>query len=128
RAQVERGREDFEAARVLFARDVLGDAAGDLSSVLWAQSAAEAFREAINTEDLRESLAAAVAEVARDLDPANESSVTRPEVGDVSIRERYVETRPGRYRVLYDTWGSRYRVLWFTNNTTCYRNVRSGLS
>ena len=123
RAQVERGREDFEAGRVLSARDVLGDAAG-LSAVVWAQSAAEEFREAINTQDRRESFVAAVVEVARGLGRTDESSVTLPEMGDVSIREQHVETPRCLYRVLYDTRGSKYRVLWFTSNTTCYRNVR----
>lgn len=42
RAQVERGREDFEAGRVLSTHDVLGDTARDVSTVLWAESAATA--------------------------------------------------------------------------------------
>ena len=127
RAQVEQGREDFEAGRVLSTSDVLGDAARDVSTVVWAESAATAFREANDEHDRsRDSLVAAVREVARDLGRSEEAGITLPEMGDPSIRERHVQTPRSRYRVLYDTRASNYRVLWFTNNTTCYRNMRPG--
>jgi hypothetical protein len=123
RSQAERGREDFEAGRVVSTLDVLGDAAQGLSMVLWAESAATAFREAGETPD-RNSLVAAVLEVARKLARTEETSITLPEMGDPSIREHHVRTPRSRYRILYDTRESNCRVLWFTNNTTCYRNVR----
>jgi hypothetical protein len=126
RAQVEEGREDCEADRVLSARDVLGDAAADLSAVVWAQSAADLFREASDAHDDREVFVAAVVEAARVLARGTESSVTLPEMGDATIRERHLAIGRRRYRVIYDTRGSTHRVLWFTDNTTCYRNVRPG--
>ncbi len=123
RAEVEQGREDFKGGRVQATSDVLGDAAQDLSTVLWADSAATEFREAINRQN-NESLVPAVLEVLRDLGRSEEKGVTLPEMGDPSIRERHVRTPRIRYRVVYDTCESKYRVLWFTSNTTCYRNGR----
>jgi len=125
RAQVEQGREDFEAGRVRATSDVLCDVARDLSAVLWAESAATAFGEAQNAQD-RDSLVVAVLEVARKLGRSEEAGISLPEMGEPSIRERHVRTPRSRYRIVYDTRGSKYRVLWFTNNTTCYRNVRAG--
>ena len=125
RAQVEEGREDCEAGRVLPARDVLGDAAADLSAVVWAQSAADLFREESDAHDDRVAFVKAVVDAACALARA-ESSVTLPEMGDATIRERHLAIGRRRYRVIYDTRGSTHRVLWFTNNTTCYRNVRPG--
>jgi hypothetical protein len=125
RAQVEEGREDFELGRVLASREVLGETARDVFTFIWSQSAETSFREATDRQDhAQDSLVAAVAEVVRKLDHSEESDITLPEMGDPSIRERYVRTPRGRYRVLYDRQGSKHRVLWFTNNTTCYRNVR----
>ena len=64
RAQVEQGREDFEVGRVLSTREVLGETTGDVSTVLWAQSAAAAFREVNDGQDPpQDSLVAAVAEI-----------------------------------------------------------------
>jgi hypothetical protein len=125
RAQVEQGREDFEAGRVRATSDVLGDAARDLATLLWAENAATAFREANATQD-RDSLVSAVLEVARNLGRPGDAGVALPEMGDPSIREHHVRTPRIRYRVVYDTAGSKRRILWFTDNTTCYRNARPG--
>ena len=124
RAQVEKGREDFEVGRVLSTREVLGETTGEVSTVVWAQTAAAAFRREVNDGHDQDTLVAAVADVVSKLDRSKESGITLPEMGDPSIRERHVRTPHVRYRALYDTQGSKHRVLWFTSNTTCYRNVR----
>jgi hypothetical protein len=125
RAEVEEGREDFEASRVAAAADVLGAAAASLSDVVWAQSAAAAFRSAIDASgrssgEFTDPVLAAL----RTLGRSGARDLSLPEMGDPSIRERHVEIAARRYRILYDTRGSTYRILWFTNNVTCYRNVR----
>lgn len=125
RAQVEEGREDCEAGRVLSTPEVLGDAAQDVSAVVWAERAVTAFRQATDEQDApQDAFIAAVIVVAREIGRANEAGITLPEMGDPSIRERHIRTPRTRYRVLYDSRNLKCRVLWFTSNTTCYRNVR----
>jgi hypothetical protein len=132
RARVEQGREDCEAGRVLSNAEVIGDAAVGESDLVWAEHAATDLREAIAVaeEDSRivsGSLIAAVRRATQQLLRDKDKGITLSEMGDPSIRELHVQTPRTRYRLVYDTRGSVFRVLWFTNNTTCYRNARPPL-
>lgn len=51
-----------------------------------------------------------------------EAGISLPEMGDPSIREVHFRMPRPVCRIIYDVEESVVRILWFTDNRTCYRN------
>jgi plasmid stabilization system protein ParE len=130
RAMVERGRDDFRAGRTRSPGEAAPDIVSSLQpTVTWAEHATEAFVEALRTshaaspEESR-AFGAAVVSAVESLVAAPQAGRSLPEMGDPSILDVTIATHRISYRLIYDLQGRTVRVLWFTDNTTCYRNAR----
>ena len=131
RAMVEAGRDQIRDGQTPSAVDFAPGAkpgAWD-PTVVWSEQSAHEFVEAFQAshsgspEEAR-SFEGAVADAARRacLSPLGGTSL--PEMGDISIRELRIRTERISYRLIYEVVEDTPRVLWFTSNVTCYRNVR----
>lgn len=129
RATVEQAREEFAIGSVLSTGDVLRDEVGEPATFLWAESAAGGFEElrAAAKQHYPDELPALIdglrSALARIGTPEG-GGITLPEMGDPTIRE--IRFRAGRLacRLLFESQDGACRILWFTNNTSCYRGVR----
>jgi hypothetical protein len=114
REMVETGRDDFVAGRTL-----------SRAGVAWSQQADRCFKEVLSSARWRSTEEARCFEVAvEEAAMRLGKGVSLPEMGDPRIREVRVASPLISYRVVFETVGGAARVLWFTNNQSCYRNVR----
>jgi plasmid stabilization system protein ParE len=131
REMVELGRDDFGVGRTRSLHETIPDvgSSGTQPEAAWSEHAIEAFQEALRTshsasaEEARD-FGATVLAAANSLSSSPDLGRSLPEMGDPSIREVPVRTARIRYRLIYDVVGMGARVLHFTSNITCYRNVR----
>jgi hypothetical protein len=131
RAMVEAGRDDIREGRVRTAAELAPWAnrgTWDVA-VVWSEQSAVAFVEAFqgshsDSPENARAFEGAVAQAASHARLQPGGGVSLPEMGDPSIREVRIPTPRIRYRLLYEVADGVPRVLWFTSNTTCYRNVR----
>jgi hypothetical protein len=118
REMVEVGRDDFEAGRVT-----------RRSGAVWSNHAAQARGEALlgshsgSASDTR-AFEAIVAKASDSGKLLSGTVTSLPEMGDATIREVPIRIARIRHRLLYEAVEGTVRVLWFTSNVTCYRNVR----
>jgi hypothetical protein len=118
REMVEAGRDDLQAG--LVARR---------SGAVWSNHAAKALGETLlgshssSASDTR-AFEAIVTEASDSRRLLSATVTSLPEMGDATIREVPIRTARIRYRLLYEVVDGTVRVLWFTSNVTCYRNVR----
>jgi len=132
RAMVERGRDDLCAGRTRSPREAAPEIVPSRlhPTVTWAEHATEALVEAARTShatspEESHAFGAAVASAVDSLVAAPRAGRSLPEMGDPSILDVAVATERIRYRLIYDVHGAAVRILWFTNNITCYRNARA---
>jgi hypothetical protein len=124
RQMAERGREDAAAGHFGVPSELASTPA---AGVQWANVAIEDFRDTLRQwtsrdqpEELWSAVAGAVAQVAGN--PATGHSL--PEMGDSAILEVPAIHGLTALRVVYELTKGAPRILWVTNNVTCYRNVR----
>ena len=123
RSEVERGRDDLASGQVSSHAEVTGSQEPGMEGVLWSGHAAESLRAAVEEEE-RAALLSAVHEACRSLVAGEGSAISLPEMGDAGILEIAVRLARRRFRLLHERKGASIRMLWFTDNTTCYRNIR----
>lgn len=129
RAIVEEGRHDFLESHTFPCCDVLGSEYFGEREPLWSRSAAEGLREIIAAAKEHypadvSSILSGIRDIIVGLGSTETLDNTLPEMGDPSIREIPLIVGYRHYRLIFDRQGGVPRVLWFTNNTSCYRNVK----
>ena len=125
RSDVERGRQDCAAGRSLPNCEVLGADLTKSTQPVWsacAASALEATIEALAGRHDRLSILSGARDATEECLVAD--GITLPEMGDPAIREIHVRIGTIRYRLIFERLDNSTNVLDWTNNTTCYRNVR----
>ena len=129
RAMVEESRQDFDESRTLPCCDVLGSEYFSAREPLWSRRAAEGLGEIIAAAKEHYpadmfSILSGIRDIIVGLDRSENIEDTLPEMGDTSIREARLMVGNRSYRLIFDRRGGVPRILWFTNNTSCYRNVK----
>jgi hypothetical protein len=128
---VERGRDDFAEGRISRFRDIARESVpgAEVGHLIWSDQAAEYYGETLQNlrthfpDDLNH-FEPNVQKALQSLTGATSEGITLPEMGDPSILELRVRVGRHMYRIIYDLLESKPRILSFTNNKTCYRNVR----
>ena len=129
RAMVEQGRDELAAGKTRWPGRLTPLTDAKRPQVVWSEHAAADFEvtlassEASSPEEAH-AFESAVLQAASSVASDPGVGMTLPEMGDPSIKEVPIGTSHIRYRLLYDFKDRVVRILWFMNNTTCYRNVR----
>lgn len=135
RAQVEDGRDEFYAGSTRSLQEILPGAEipPTTSTTPWSDLAASELLEArrnSHSTSMEETAAfeKTVLAAVESIVAAPERGLSLPEMGDRSIREVRIKT-PSRitYRIVYDVLDNGVRILWFTSNITCYRNIAAAV-